>query len=100
MAWKDQVLHASFSSFLSEIQFSWAYEIGQPKQIANQTAQKDTWHMVILILLNSFVEKESSIPLVIQFSVFYGCSAEKSVIGVQLFKEIELHPEIPVISLF
>ena len=100
MAWKDQVLHASFSSFLSEIQFSWAYEIGQPYKIANQPAQKDTGHMVILILLNSFVEKESSIPLVIQFSVFYGCSAEKSVIGVQLFKEIEMRPEISVISLF
>ena len=52
------------------------------------------------ILLNSFVEKESSIPLVIQFSVLYGCSAEKSVIVVQLSKEIELHPEISVISLF
>ena len=56
--------------------------------------------MVILILLNSFPEKESSIPLVIQFSVFYGCSAEKSIKGVQLFNEIELHPEISIISLF
>ncbi len=100
MAWKDQVLHASFSSFLSEIQFSWAYEIGQPKQIANQAAQKDTWLMVILILLNSYVEKASLIPLVIQFSVLYGCSAEKAVIGVQLFKAIEWRPEISVISLY
>jgi len=56
--------------------------------------------MVILTLLNSFVEKASSIPLVIQFFVFDGCSAEKAVIGVQLFKEIELRPEISVISLF
>jgi hypothetical protein len=56
--------------------------------------------MVILILLNRFVEKASLIQLVIQYSVFYGCSAEKSVIGVQLLKEIELLPEISVISLF
>jgi hypothetical protein len=70
------------------------------QKIANQTAQKDTGHMVILILLNSFIEKESSIPFAIQFSVFYGCSAEKSVIGVQLFKEIEMSPENSVISFF
>ena len=45
MAWKDQVLHASFSSFLSEIQFSWAYEIGQPKKLLTKLLKRilDSW---------------------------------------------------------
>ena len=44
-AWKDQVLHASFSSFLSEIQFSWAYEIGQPKTLPTKLLKRilDSW---------------------------------------------------------
>ncbi len=82
MAWRDQVLDASFSSFLSEIQFSWACQIGRQTKLLNETAQMDNWGMVILILLNSFVEKSSIIPLVIQFFVFYWCSAEKSGIGM------------------
>ena len=45
MAWKDQVLHANFSSFLSEIQFNWAYEIGQPKTLLTKLLKRilDSW---------------------------------------------------------
>ena len=95
---RDQVLDASFSSFLSEIQFSWGCEIGWPKILLIKTSQKDTWGILILILLNSFVEKPSSVPLSIQVSVIYWCLAEISGIGAQHSKEIELHSEISVIS--
>ena len=61
-------------------------------------AQKDTGGFVILFLLNSYVEKPISIPSVNQFSFFHWCVAEKTGLGVQLFREIELHSEISVIS--
>jgi hypothetical protein len=54
--------------------------------------------MLILILLNRFLGKSSSVPLAILFSVIYLSSAEKSGIVVLIFKEIELHSEISFIS--
>ncbi len=99
-AWRDQLLDASFSSFLSEIQFSWGCEISLPKHLLIKTAQKDIWGILLLILLNNFVEKPSLVPLAIQASVIYWCLAEISGIGAQHSKEIasELHSEISVIS--
>ncbi len=41
MAWRDQVLGASFSSFLSEIQFSWGCEIRMTKNIVEQNCSKE-----------------------------------------------------------
>ena len=98
MVWRDQVPHASFSSFLPEIQFSWGCEIRTTRKIDKQNCSKGYWGMVILFLLNSFVKQASSILLAIQFPFFYWCSAEKSGIGVQLFWEIKLHSKISAIA--
>ncbi len=65
IAWRDQVLKTSFSSFLSEIQFCSVCKIGWQKYWQTKTAQKDTWGIVILFLLNNFDEKSSLISLVI-----------------------------------